>query len=177
MIVYNMITKKPIFGIGVLMMTVLVLELHRRGEINWFERKGLNPTSCSAAIVPLKKRLPKNWEVFCEKNNMAVITDENKLSSNLNEMLVRNPKLDKKIALKKILYNQMANHLMYLAQTTPQETLSRVMFVRVKMIHDNITINALTEGQYVARLKNLTKPSFIAQHLKSTVQVQEVLPK
>jgi hypothetical protein len=178
MYVFNLITKKPLLGMGILMMIVFIMEMHRQGKINWFERKGLNPTSCSAVIVPLKKKTPASWKVFCEDNNLALIMDESSLSTKSSE-LAKNTKrkISRLFILKKLLYNQMANHLMFVSQSSPEETLSRVLFIRLSLITPEITINALSEGKHISKLRNLSKPEFIALHLKATVQVQEVLPK
>ena len=71
----------------------------------------------------------------------------------------------------------MANDLISIAKISPGDNLERTDIVRLKMIHPELVINAITEGKYIVKLKTLTDKRLIAEHLKVTVQVQEVPQK
>jgi hypothetical protein len=47
------------------------------------------------------------------------------------------------------------------------------MFIRFRITHPDLTINAVTEGKFIVKLATLENAEHIMSHLKSTVQVQE----
>lgn len=154
--------QKPILGIGIILLGLFITQLSRDGRLNFLKRDKLQRTSCDAVMVKLEKAVPSNWNVFCEGNNLA---------AEIKEVMIP-PEASN---LQALLYRQLANHLSFIARTSYTEILERVMFVRIKMIHPKMEINAVTEGQYVVKLATLETPEHIMAHLQSTVQVKETV--
>lgn len=133
----------------------------------WFRREALIPTSCKAVRVKLDRRIPANWSSDCDGNNLMLV------------MNFAEPK-DKPIPeaeLKTVLYKTLANNLKSVALNSPGDNLERTDIVSVRLIHPRLTINAVSEGKYVVKLATMNDPTMIAEHLKVTVQVQEVAAK
>ena len=124
-----------------------------------------NATSCSIARKYLEKRAPKDWKLFCEENNLAV-----ELSIELN----KNLKLEKPQKVLAANYREMANNLVFIAKNSPLDILEKVMVIRLKQESDDFLINAVTEGKYIVKLATLKSHELIKEHLKNTVQVQEL---
>ena len=150
--------KNPILAIGIIMVSILLFELSRRGILPLMSDK-IIATSCKSALVMLKKRAPDTWKLECKNNNMTV-TVHSQLDAN-------------KYPLPKTLYRQLANNLQFIAQNSLSESLERTLIIRVHVIHPQMQINAITEGKDLIRLAALKRPEFITQHLKATVQVQD----
>lgn len=131
-------------------------------DIGLFKNARLKPTSCRAALVKLEKHIPQNWKVSCADNNLNVV---------INEMQVPADSPDYRPAM----YRQMANHLVSLAQLSQADILEKVFIIHMKVTHPKMDIDAISEGKYVSKLATLTKPEFIKDHLKQTVQVKETL--
>jgi len=136
------------------------------------------PSSCKAVLVKLSRRIPANWSAHCEGttyNNLAIDINYpvEKISDNATKAEVKSndPK-----AIRTLLYREMANDLISVAKISPEDNLERTDIIRVKMIHPKLIINAITEGKYLVKLRTLTDKKLIAEHLKVTVQVQEVKP-
>ncbi len=153
----NFLIKKPILAIGVLMFAIVWIA--SGGKNPFFERQALKSTSCRAVLVKLERRLPADWKLFCEENNLAVEIRE---SSALKDDQLR-----------AYLYRQLANALVEIAKSSEPDILEKVFIVRLKLGHPAIVLNAVSEGKYVAKLATLSTPEFISKHLQQTVQVQE----
>lgn len=111
----------------------------------------------------LDKRIPETWKTFCEGNNLAL------------EIQSEMDKSETPVAKQRdFLYRELANNLIFIAKNSPEDSLKNVMIIRLKLISQKIDINAVTEGKYLVKFRHLTRTNFIAAHLKSTVQVQEV---
>lgn len=74
--------------------------------------------------------------------------------------------------LEMLMFRQLANHMAMIARLSQVDILEKVLFVRFKVIHPKMEINAVTEGQYIIKLATLESPEHIMAHLKSTVQVK-----
>ena len=77
--------------------------------------------------------------------------------------------------LKVLMYRQLANHMSFVARTSHADILEKVFFVRFRLMHPKMVINAVTEGKFIVKLATLESPDHIMAHLKSTVQVKEEL--
>lgn len=152
--------SKPILTIGILMF--ILVWVGSGGKNPFFERDALKPTSCKAALVKLEKRLPSDWKLFCEENNLAVEINE------------KDHKLEGK-ELTALMYRQLANYLVEIGRASESDILEKVYIVRLKLMHKKIEVNAVTEGKYIVKLSTLTSPDFIREHLQQTVQVKETL--
>ena len=154
--------KNPIFIVGILLMTILLLTLDREGKL--FSRNNLlKATSCNSVLVMLNNRKPKDWNTSCNDNNLLVSTQFKLPVKFLGD--------NKKI--KHILYRELANSLVFIARNSLNESLERVTFVHVKIDSEKLMIDALTEGKYISKLATITNETFIADHLKNTVKIKE----
>jgi len=157
--------------VGVLMMLIFVFQTGKK--FNWWEmrRQKLMPSSCRAVLVKLNRRIPQNWHTLCEGkayNNLAI---------EINYPVEKQDGKSKALKqIKALLYRELANDLIAVAKNSPEDNLERTDIIRMKMIHPQLIINAITEGKYIIKLKTLTDKRLIAEHLKVTVQVQEVKP-
>lgn len=170
--------KNPMLVVGVLMMLIFVFQAGKK--FNWWEmrRQKLMPSSCKAVLVKLSRRIPANWSAHCEGttyNNLAI--DINYPVEKISDSATKaEAKSNDPKAIRALLYREMANDLISVAKISPEDNLERTDIVRMKMIHPKLIINAITEGKYLVKLRTLTDKKLIAEHLKVTVQVQEVKP-
>ncbi len=155
----KLLFKSPMLSLGILMF--VTVGLGASGLLPIFDNPKLKPTSCRAALVKIEKGIPQNWKVSCDDNNLTVL---------IREMQVKKDEKELKAAL----YRQLANYLVELARVSQNDILEKVFFIRMEIDHPRMTINAVSEGQYVAKLATLNSPQFIMDHLKQTVQVKDV---
>lgn len=144
-------------------MSIFIMSLFREGKLSY--RESLNPTSCKAVLVKLDRRIPASWQTECQGNNLNVIITKNFTAKDEKD-------LD---ALRRILYRELANDLVSLAQNSPIDNLERTDYVSLKIIHPKMEIGALSEGKYVVKFETLRDQRLIMEHLQQTVQVQETL--
>jgi len=158
----KLLTKSPMLLLGIMM--ILTVWLSHMGVLNIgiFDNNRNRPTPCRAALVRLERQIPANWSVSCSDNNLNVVVNEIAVTAADPEF---RPKL----------YRQMANHLVTLAQVSQNDILEKVFIIHLKQVHAKMDIDAISEGKYVAKLVTITRPEFIKDHLKQTVQVKETL--
>lgn len=154
--------KKPILAMGIIMFSLFLFNVSKKNNWGIFHNEKLISTSCRGALVRLEKKIPENWKVFCEGNNLAVEIAEIAIPEKADN-------------LKLLMYRQLANHMAYVARLATTDILEKVLFVRFRITHPNLIINAVTEGKYIVKLATLENPDHIMTHLKSTVQVQETV--
>jgi hypothetical protein len=159
---WNSLMKKPILVMGIIMFSLFLYNVSRKKPWGIFHNDKFTSTSCSGALVRLEKKVPENWKVFCEGNNLAV---------EINEIAIP----PKAANIKLLMYRQLANHMAYVARLATTDILEKVLFVRFRLTHPDLIINAVTEGKYIVKLATLENPDHIMTHLKSTVQVKETL--
>lgn len=161
---WNSLIKKPVLVMGILMMGLFLYDQFGREEderFSVFLNPKLMPTSCKSVTVKLTKKTPQSWKLSCNNENLTI-------------EVFKSEKFDDEIKLKTFLYRELANNLSFVAKNSPEDSLSRTFIVRLVIYHPKLTINAVSEGKYVARLKELESPDFIRDHLKATVQVKEI---
>ena len=152
--------EKPVLAIGIILMGLFLYQVARDQKWGIFYNEKLIATSCKAELVKIQKKVPENWKTFCEGNNLAVEIKELGIpagATNLNSLM----------------YRQLANHMSYVARISHSDILEKVDFVRFRLSHDKMVINAVTEGKFIVKLATLESPEHIMAHLKSTVQVKE----
>jgi hypothetical protein len=152
--------EKPVLAIGLLMFGLFLYQVATDQKWSVFYNEKLLTTSCRGVLIRLEKKVPANWKLLCEGNNLAVIIDEVAIPPGATN-------------LRSLLYRQLANHMSFVARNATVDILEKVMFVRFKLIHPKLTINAVTEGKFIVKLATLESPEHIMTHLKSTVQVKE----
>lgn len=151
--------KNPVLMIGIILFGLFIHQVASKEKWGFLKNDRLVPTNCRAAIVRIDKHIPANWKTECEGNNLAVTIKE----------------LEKTEGdIRALMYRQLANHMSYVSKIAMPDMLEKIDFVRFRLIHDKLTINAVTEGQYIVKLATLEDPNLIRSHLQSTVQVQEV---
>lgn len=152
--------QKPVLAIGLIMFGLFLFQVARDQKWGIFYNEKFISTTCKAVVIPLEKQVPENWKLFCEGNNLAVV---------INELAIPPGATN----LKTLMYRQLANHMSFVARKSYPDMLEKVMFVRFRLIHPKMTINAVTEGKYIVKLATLELPEHIMTHLQSTVQVKE----
>ena len=159
---WKSLMKNPVLACGLLMFALFIGQVVNKDGWGFLKRDKLDTSSCRGVIVRLEKKVPANWRVSCEGNNLAV---------EIKEIAIP----DKASNIQALMYRQLANHMAFVARTSPVDILARVMFVRFKMMHPKMDINAVTEGQYIVKLATLESPEHIMTHLKATVHVKETI--
>lgn len=152
--------KKPILAIGLIMFGLFLFQVSRQQKWGLFQNDKLIATSCKGVTIRLEKHIPNNWKIYCEGNNLAVEVDEVAIPKNATN-------------LKSLMYRQLANHMSFVARTSHTDILEKVFFVRFKLTHPKMVINAVTEGKFIVKLATLETPEHVMTHLQSTVQVKE----
>lgn len=160
--IWNNLMKKPVLAIGIILFSLFLMQVSKKEKWGIFHNDRLIPTSCRAALIRIEKKIPANWEVFCEGNNLAVEIDE-----------IGVP--EKATNLQPLMYRQLANHMSFIARVSQADILEKVFLVRFKLTHPKLEINAITEGKFIVKLVSLDNPEHIMTHLKSTVQVKETV--
>jgi hypothetical protein len=158
----NYLMKNPVLAIGIIMFGLFLTQVARDQKWGLFYNEKLNTTSCHAVVIKLEKSIPANWNLACEGNNLAVEIKEVAIPSGATN-------------LRTLMYRQLANHMSFVARSNYPDILEKVFFVRFRLTHPKMVINAVTEGKYIVKLVTLESPEHIMAHLKSTVQVKEDL--
>jgi hypothetical protein len=159
---WNSLLKKPILAMGIIMFSLFLFQVWKKEKWGIFHNDKFISTSCRGVLVRLEKKVPGNWKVFCEGNNLAV---------EINEIAIP----EKAANLQLLMYRQLANHMAYVTRLATVDILEKVLFVRFRLTHPNLVINAVTEGKFIVKLATLENPDHIMTHLKSTVQVKETV--
>ena len=155
--------KNPILGLGILFFIIFILDLERRNGFLKKRAESVQAVSCRGVLVMLNRRIPETWETKCEGNNLAV------------EVEFQAPSSNGITAIKTAMYRDLANHLQFISKNSLPETLENVGIVRFKIMHEKLDINAVTNGESLARLRGISNPKFLAEQLQTTVRVQERL--
>lgn len=152
--------EKPVLAIGILMFGLFLYQVATDQKWSVFQNSKLVSTSCKAVTIKLEKAIPANWKVYCEGNNLAVEIQEIAIPPGATN-------------IKALMYRQLANHMSFVARSSHSDILEKVFFVRFKIVHPKMIINAMTEGKFIVKLATLESPEHIMTHLKATVQVKE----
>lgn len=147
-------------------MTILVyIDYTSRGG-SLFKRNFEVHYSCDKVMAELGNQIPGNWMLNCNKNNLQVEIDETKKAELENST-------DKNSTLT-LIYQDLAQQLTYIATKSPTSALLATDIVTLRIHYPKVTLNAATEGKFMHQLVNIKDEKLIADHLRSTVQVQEV---
>lgn len=152
--------QKPILAIGIIMFGLFLTQVARKEKWGIFHNQKLIATSCNGVLVKLNKEIPGNWKAFCEGNNLAVEIEEVAIPPEAAN-------------LQSLMYRQLANHMNLVARVSHTDILEKIDFVRFRLTHPKMVINAVTEGKFIVKLATLESSEHIMAHLKSTVQVKE----
>ena len=159
---WNSLMKNPVLTLGIILFGMFLYQVASKEKWGIFANQKLISSTCKAVVIQAEKRVPANWKLFCEGNNLAVEIVE----------IAIPPKASH---LEALMYRQLANHMSYIARVSHADMLEKVDFVRFRLSHENIEINAVTEGKFIVKLATLESPEHIMTHLKSTVQVKKTV--
>lgn len=159
---WNSLMKNPVLTTGIILFGMFLYQVASKEKWGIFANQKLISSTCKAVVIQAEKKVPANWKLFCEGNNLAV---------EIQEIAVP----PKAAHLEALMYRQLANHMSYIAKVSLPDMLEKVDFIRFRLDHENIQINAVTEGKYIVKLATLESPEHIMTHLKSTVQVKQTL--
>jgi hypothetical protein len=159
---WNSLMKNPVLTLGIILFGMFLYQVASKEKWGVFSNPKLISTSCKAVVIQVEKRIPANWKVFCEGNNLAVDIKELAVPEDANH-------------LEALMYRQLANHMSFVAKTALPDILEKVDFVRFHLDHPKMEINAVTEGKFIVKLATLETPEHIMTHLKSTVQVKQTV--
>lgn len=159
---WNSLMKNPVLTLGIILFGMFLYQVASKEKWGIFANQKLISSTCKAVVIQAEKRVPANWKLFCEGNNLAVEIVE----------IAIPPKASH---LEALMYRQLANHMSYIAKVSHADMLEKVDFVRFRLTHENIEINAVTEGKFIVKLATLESPEHIMTHLKSTVQVKQTV--
>jgi len=159
---WNSLMKNPILAMGIIMFGLFLYQVNKKEKWTLSINEKLNSSSCKAVLVRLEKKIPANWKTYCEGNNLAVEIQE-----------VAIP--EKATNLRALMYRQLVNHMSFTSRVCTKDILEKIFLVCFKLSHSKMEINAVTEGKYLIKLTTLENPEHIMAHLKSTVQVKEII--
>jgi len=149
--------------IGILLMSIFLMNTFMDGGL--WNKDRLNPTSCRAVLVKLNKHVPGGWTTSCDGNN-------------LNLAIGYTPKEKEKTDLdtaRKIVYRELANSFVYMAQNSPNDNLERTDWVSIRFVHPTLEVGALTEGKFAAKFATIKNKEMLMKHLQATVKVKELI--
>lgn len=161
--ILSKLIKNPFLAIGLLMLTIILLQQGKDGIFSSRIKK-LHSTSCDSALIMLSKRIPKSWDIKCEKNKMKVKI-EHPAPPNINIEDLNKEKF--------FIYRELANDLIFIAKNSPSDSLERTTSVEVLAESKNIIINAIASGNDISKLETIKTNEFIMEHLKRAVQIKE----
>lgn len=159
---WNSLMKKPVLTLGIILFGMFLYQVASKEQWGIFANQKLMSTTCKAVVIQVEKRIPANWKVFCEGNNLAVEIVEVAIPP-------------KAVNLEALMYRQLANHMSFIARVSHPDMLEKVNFIRFRLSHEKVEINAVTEGKFIVKLATLETPEHIMTHLKSTVQVKQTV--
>ncbi len=159
---WNSLMKNPVLSLGIILFGMFLYQVASHEKWGVFYNEKLTSSSCKAVVIQVEKRVPANWKTFCEGNNLAVEIHEIAIPADASH-------------LEALMYRQLANHMSFIARVSHVDMLEKVDFIRFKLMHVKMDINAVTEGKYIVKLATLETPEHIMTHLKSTVQVKQTI--
>lgn len=161
---WKSLMKKPILGIGILLLIIFLYDLRKRGI--FFKRYDrVQAVSCRGVLVMLNKRINDNWETKCVKNNLFVTIKSSIKSSK---------QTGQGKSVRPLLYRELTNYLVYISKNSVNETLERVDNVQVTLNHPTLSIESHSKGKHIAKMATIKKKEFLIEHLKITVKIKEI---
>src|SRR5690606_37620437 len=107
LMLWNSLMKNPVLAIGIILFGLFLYQVGQKEKWGIFYNQKLASHACNGAKIRIDKKIPANWNVFCEGNNMAV---------EIQEVAVP----EEATNLQMLMYRQLANHMSYIAKiSTP----------------------------------------------------------
>lgn len=155
--------NKPILAIGILLMTIFLMNTFTDGGL--WNRDRLNPTSCKAVLVKLDRRVSGGWTTSCDGQNLNLA---------ISHVVGEKEPTDIK-TVRKIVYRELANSLVFIAKNSPSDNLERTPWVSIRYVHPKLEVGARSEGKFVVKFATIKNKQMLMNHLKATVQVKELI--
>lgn len=152
--------KYPVLIVGLVLFWLFITDPATKKYFSQFNNRA--PSTCRVVQDRVAPKMPSNWNLECLNTKELVVTIK-------SELMPKEPKL-----LRSLLYKQLANSLQEFARYTNLETLEFLKIVRVNLKHENLDINAKTDGEALVQLLAKKDQSAVANHLKLTVRTKEI---
>jgi hypothetical protein len=106
--------------------------------------------------------MPSNWNIECPGTVRLILNVEfNKTAKSQG-------------AIRTLVYRELANTYMLLANISNPETMENIQVIEVKLKHKSLEVHSKSDGQAVVELKGKKTQKDIANHLKLTVTTKEI---
>ncbi len=152
--------KYPIFAVVAI---IFYIYLNSKNELSR-RRQLFQGTACIAGLVKLEKQVEKNWKLECIENNLKV------------NISIQDPPILKDITKKRAyFFRELANQLVFISKNTPEANLENVKSIHVIFSSETFMVEALSKGDSLSKLRYLTGPESIKEHLKNTVKIKETV--
>lgn len=158
----KLIMKYPVLIMGIIMISLFLWDLKSNNRSILLSRDKLMPTSCSAVIVKLSRRVPGHWKVDCKENDLQI---EYPVEANI-------PNLD---TLRQGIYKDLVNNMVLATRNSPIDSLENVRQVQFIANHKQLEIKAIISGKSMVKFATMNEPKFIMDHLRATTVVKETL--
>ena len=155
--------NKPILAVGILLMSIFLMNTFTDGGL--WNRDKLNPTSCKAVLVKLDRRVSGGWSTSCDGENLNLA---------IGHVVSEKEPTDLE-TIRKIVYRELANSLVFVAKNSPSDNLERVPWVSIRYVHPKLEVGALSEGIYVVKFATIKNKEMLMKHLQATVKVKELI--
>lgn len=154
--------KYPVLVVGVIL---FALFLSDPKTAEWWEKsqRRFIPSTCDAVKDRVAPKAPESWSLSCPTIHLLVVNIEHNTAD--SGLLVLRPQM----------YKHLANSLSALAKYSNIETLEFLKSVEIIIEHPRLSIRSKTDGEAVAQILKLKSQQEIAQHLKLTVKVKELV--
>mgnify|MGYP003682595971 CR=1 FL=1 len=120
------------------------------------------PNACTAIESRISKKMPSNWNIECPGTVRLILNVEfNKTAKSQG-------------AIRTLVYRELANTYMLLANISNPETMENIQVIEVKLKHKSLEVHSKSDGQAVVELKGKKTQKDIANHLKLTVTTKEI---
>lgn len=155
--------KNPILAIGILLMSIFLMNTFMEGGL--WNRDRLNPTSCRAVLVKLDRRISGGWTTSCDGQNLNLAIAHVSTKKEPTDMPT----------VRKIVYRELANSLVFIAKNSPSDNLERTPWVSIRYVHPKLEVGARSEGKFVVKFATIKNKKMLMSHLQATVQVKELI--
>lgn len=153
--------KYPALVAGAIMFAIFVMDPKTKNWWNEDVKGRFIPSTCKALTERLESKVPSSWDMKCPGTSRLV------LEVDFEEQFPN------KQALRTAIYRAMANNLKSFALMANPETLENLSKFEVMMIHDDMEVWGVTDGQAMVKLRDKKSQKTMAEHLELTVKVKE----
>lgn len=152
--------KYPALIAGLIMFTIFILD--PKTKIWWQKVQGrFKPSTCRALADRIERKAPSVWSIECPESAKLILkVDFDKSFKNDSQ-------------LRTGIYRSLANNLKSFADMANPETLQNLAIMEIFMLHKQIEVWGVTDGQAMVSLRSKKTTKEMAEHLELTVRVRE----